>query len=193
MKRQFLIIFAIATIALSLSFWLMNSNLSNETKEAGVAIASPSPHSATVSTDSFPRFEVAGMDGKPIKLNFKKGQVTIVNFWATWCPPCRKEIPHFIELVKKYPNKLQMIGLSVEEGKDEAVAGWVKKNGVNYPIGIVGRDFQDPYQGLLPEEDRGGIPYTFILNDQGQIVDRLVGYRDMDFWKASIERVTGSK
>ncbi len=147
---------------------------------------------AYASNDAFPGFNLTDLDGNSLALDSLKKSVTIVNFWATWCPPCRGEIPHFIDLQKKYGDKVQFIGLSVDRGGADGITKvkqWVTENNVNYPIAMVSIDFQDPYQNLLPEEDRGGIPYTFVLDKKGHIADRLVGYRDRSFWEGEIQKL----
>ena len=122
-----------------------------------------------------------------------KGKVSIVNFWATWCPPCREEIPHFIKLQKKYGDKVQFVGLSVDRDGAAKVKQWVEENKVNYPVAVVTRDFTNPFQTLLPEGDRGAIPYTFVLAKDGTITNRLVGYRPLDFWEGEIKRLLATE
>ncbi|MDK9699478.1 MAG: TlpA family protein disulfide reductase [bacterium] len=143
--------------------------------------------------EKFPAFTTTDVDGKTIKsTELLKGKISIVNFWATWCPPCRQEIPHFIELQKKYQGKLQIVGLSADRGADvnAKVKKWATSNGVNYPVAVVTNEFQQPYQNLLSSDEQGGIPYTFILDKQGNIVTRLVGYRDMKYWENEIQKLS---
>lgn len=152
-------------------------------------------NSANASTNSnkFPHFKIKDLDGKEINSEtLSKGKVTIVNFWATWCPPCRKEIPHFVELQKKHKDKVIFIGVSVDRDSEEVVKKWTVSNKVNYPVGKVDNKFQDPYQLLLPEDMRGGIPYTFILDNKGNLVDKLVGYREMDYWEKAISKYSAN-
>ena len=144
-------------------------------------------------TTKLPAFTVTDVDGKVVKSDeLLKGKVAIVNFWATWCPPCREEIPHFIELQKKYKDKLQIVGLSADRGADATVKvkKWATGNGVNYPVAVVSNEFQNPYQALLSEDEQGAIPYTFILDKQGNIAKRLVGYRDIKFWESEILKLS---
>src|SRR5438034_1178856 len=83
--------------------------------------------------DPAPEFKLAALDGKPIALKDAKGKVVLLNFWATWCGPCRAEIPGLIELQKKYPDKLQVIGLAVDVDSAEEVKQYAAKVGMNYP------------------------------------------------------------
>lgn len=108
-----------------------------------------------------------GLDGKPLALADFKGKPLLVNFWATWCQPCRKEIPDLIEVYAKYRGRgLQMVGLAVEE--PDKVADFVKEQGITYPIGL-GRE-----KGIWLLQTLGnraaGMPYTVLIDAQGQIV-----------------------
>lgn len=146
---------------------------------------------AETKSKTFPHFKLTDLNGK--ELDSKKlteGKVAIINFWATWCPPCREEIPHFIDLQKKYKDKVQFIGISVDRDPPEKVKQWVDKNKVNYPVARVEPKFQGPYQELLPQNMRGGIPYTFILDKKGNIAERLVGYRNYDYWEEAIKQLS---
>ncbi|MBI5395004.1 MAG: TlpA family protein disulfide reductase [Verrucomicrobia bacterium] len=93
-----------------------------------------------------------------------KGKVVIVDFWATWCPPCRQEIPGFIELQKTYGDKgLVVVGLSLDDAV-EPVKEFYAKNGMNYPVFVVGEDTTKTWGNIE------AIPTTFILDKTGQKV-----------------------
>ena len=118
-----------------------------------------------------PDLMVTTLDGKEIKLSELRGRRVIVDFWATWCPPCVKEIPHFIQLRNEVPDdELSIVGISNEEkGTLEA---FIKKKGINYPIAIAEDDLLAPYSGVQ------AIPTTFFIDRNGVIQDILVGYHD---------------
>jgi peroxiredoxin len=119
-----------------------------------------------------PDFSVTTLDGKTIKLSELKGKRVVLDFWATWCPPCRKEIPHFIKLASEAsPDELVIIGISSEDA--DTLKAFVKKNGINYPIASAD-DFPSPYKDVT------GIPTTFFIDRQGVIQNVLVGYHDFD-------------
>ncbi|MBS4095860.1 MAG: TlpA family protein disulfide reductase [Sulfuricella sp.] len=108
-----------------------------------------------------------GLDGKPVALADFKGKPLILNFWATWCAPCRKEIPDLIEVQKQFSGRgLTLIGLAVEE--PDKVADFVKEQGINYPVAI-GRD-----KGIWLLQTLGnkaaGLPYTVLIDRAGNIV-----------------------
>ncbi|HEY9857585.1 MAG TPA: TlpA disulfide reductase family protein [Stenomitos sp.] len=109
-------------------------------------------------------------DGKTVKLSDFKGKVRIVNFWATWCPPCRAEIPHFVSMYKDLKGKgVEIIGISLDQKGDAAVAPFVKENKMNYPVLLGDENVVSAYGGIR------GIPTTFIVDRQGRIVKKFVG------------------
>jgi thiol-disulfide isomerase/thioredoxin len=109
-------------------------------------------------------------DSKTVRLSDFKGKVRIVNFWATWCPPCRAEIPHFIEMYGELKGKgVEIIGISLDREGDKVVAPFVKENKMNYPV-LIGNDaVSSAYGGIR------GIPTTFIVDREGRIVKKYVG------------------
>jgi peroxiredoxin len=123
-----------------------------------------------------PDFSVTTLDGKTIKLSELKGKRVVLDFWATWCPPCRKEIPHFIKLANEAsPDELVIIGISSEDA--DTLKAFVKKNGINYPIASAD-ELPSPYTDVT------GIPTTFFIDRRGVIQNVLVGYHDFDQLKA---------
>ncbi|MBM3889644.1 MAG: TlpA family protein disulfide reductase [Verrucomicrobia bacterium] len=111
-----------------------------------------------------------------------KGKVVIVDFWATWCPPCRQEIPGFIELQKKFGDKgLVVVGLSLDD--DTApVAEFVKQHKVNYPVFVVGPDTAAAWGNIE------AIPTTFILDKSGRKVGQpRVGFHPAEAFEKEIE------
>lgn len=158
-------------------------------------------------------FSFAGMDGEYVNLSDYKGKVVILDFWATWCPPCVKEIPHFNELAREYKDEgLVVLGISLDRGGSEDVEKFMKRNPIDYRIGTmfvsleidqaVGLKIEkrnmvivdslgalkvEEYQSYLPEEMRGGIPFTFIIDREGYIREKYVGYRDKEVFEKAIK------
>ena len=124
-----------------------------------------------VVNEKMPEFELpSALDGEVVKSKDFAGKVLLVTFFATWCPPCRQEVPTLIQLQKDYePKGFSVIGLSVDKGK-KVVVKMIKKEKTNYPIlmakGKTARDFG----GIV------GIPISFLVNKQGVIVKRYTGY-----------------
>jgi thiol-disulfide isomerase/thioredoxin len=129
-----------------------------------------------------PQWELTNVEGKLVKLSDFHGKVVILDFWATWCVPCRVEIPHFIELQKQYGNKgLTIIGVSLDEQGPEVVKKFVKRLGVNYPIVIGNEKVVEAYGGIY------AIPTTFVIDRQGRIVSRHIGYDDKAVFEKEIQ------
>jgi peroxiredoxin len=131
-------------------------------------------------------FTLTDLDGKPVKLSDYKGKVVILDFWATWCPPCVKEIPHFNDLHRDYAKKgLVVLGVSVDQGGLAAVQKFKKKTAIDYRVVLSQEPTYNLYQSYLPKDERGGIPFTFVIDKKGIIREHFVGYRE----KAVFEKV----
>jgi thiol-disulfide isomerase/thioredoxin len=116
-----------------------------------------------------PPFLVTDLDGKPVSTAQLRGKVVIVNFWATWCPPCRAEIPDLIALQSKYKDGLQIIGVSVDDdASPEDVKAFATKFGINYPI-VMGEAIAKEYGGVA------ALPTSFVVNKEGGIVQKHMG------------------
>lgn len=112
---------------------------------------------------------LTGFDGKPVPLAELKGKLVVLNFWATWCGPCRMEIPHLIEAQEKYgPRGIVFMGAAVEDNAG-SVRDFAKAYGINYAIAMAGKD-----QGISLLRALGnkiaGLPFTIVLDRQGNIV-----------------------
>jgi thiol-disulfide isomerase/thioredoxin len=117
-----------------------------------------------------PGWKLKDVDGKPVDLREFKGKVVVLDFWATWCPPCKTEIPGYIALQKKYADDgLVVIGVSCDTDGPAPVKQFVKDVGINYMIVMADDDIQTAYGPLL------GYPTTFIIDRQGVIRDKKVG------------------
>lgn len=118
-----------------------------------------------------PAWELKGVDGKPVKSSDFAGKVVILDFWATWCGPCRMEIPGFIELQKQYADKgLVVVGVSLDQDGASVVKSFMDKTGINYPVVLGDETIVNAFGGVE------GIPTTFIIDRNGQIVGKHVGY-----------------
>ncbi|HZF40611.1 MAG TPA: TlpA disulfide reductase family protein [Blastocatellia bacterium] len=114
------------------------------------------------------------LDGQTTKLANYSGKILIVDLWATWCGPCRQEIPHLVEIAKEYKDKgVEVIGLTNEDPETDAemVKQFSQTFNINYPIGWADGEMQ---QGLM--QGRGAIPQTYIIGRDGKILKRFVGF-----------------
>ena len=128
-----------------------------------------------------PDFRLIELDGKSIQLSGLKGKVVLLDFWATWCPPCQAEIPHFVALYAAYREKgLEIVGVSLDDGP-EVVRSFVKQKGIPYPVGLGSQSLAQLYGGIR------GIPTTFLIDKQGRIAKMYVGYQDKSVFESQIK------
>jgi thiol-disulfide isomerase/thioredoxin len=114
-------------------------------------------------------FTVTDLDGRTLSSADWKGKVVLVNFWATWCPPCLAEIPDLIALQNKYRDRLVVIGISEDEISPEVVKRFATERKINYPIAMTSADLQTRFTGIT------ALPTTFVLDQDGQIAYKRVG------------------
>jgi len=119
-----------------------------------------------------PAFTVRDIDGKTISLADLKGKVVLVNFWATWCPPCRAEIPDLVKLQDKYRDRLVIVGISEDEVDPAQVKAFATAQKMNYPIVMATTELRQIFKGVA------ALPTTFVLDTEGKIQMRHVGMLD---------------
>lgn len=119
-----------------------------------------------------PEFAMADLDGKTRNIKDWDGKVILLNFWATWCPPCLKEIPSFIELQEQYGDQgFQIIGIAVDN--EEAVRDYMSEVKINYPIMVA--EFEAIGLSSRYGNRMGALPYSVIINRKGEISDKITG------------------
>ncbi|PYR64133.1 MAG: hypothetical protein DMF91_01300 [Acidobacteria bacterium] len=135
----------------------------------------PEPHTSEKVTLRFfrnpevvPAFTAHDLDGRVVSPADWRGKVTLINFWATWCGPCRFEIPDLIALQEKYHYQLQIIGISEDEDL-QVVKQFRAEHKINYPIVMTTPEFERMFPGI------GALPTTFVLDREGRIVQKHVG------------------
>jgi len=116
-----------------------------------------------------PSFTANDLDGRSLTTGALKGKVVIVNFWATWCPPCRAEIPDLIALQEKYRDTLQVIGVSQDEIPAEQVKRFGADHGMNYPLVMSTPEIEKLFPGIH------ALPTSFIIDRDGRLVQKHVG------------------
>lgn len=131
-----------------------------------------------------PDFVLFDIYGNERSLSDYKGKVVILDFWTTWCPPCKAEIPHFIELYRDYKKRgFEMIGIALDWNADRVVRPFVEKNGINYTVLLGKEEVTDLYGGII------SIPTTFVIDRQGKIRNKYVGYVDKEVFEKDIEEL----
>src|SRR5205823_7686661 len=135
-----------------------------------------------------PEFELKDADGKTVRLSDYKGKVVLLYFWATWCGPCKVEIPWFIEFQKKYADKgLQVVGISIDDTPDK-LEPYVKDMKMNYLVlqGLGHDDVQDAFGPIL------GIPVTVVISRDGKICATHAGLAGKDVFENEIQSLLQS-
>ena len=129
-----------------------------------------------------PDFSLADIDGKTVSLSAFNGKVVILDFFASWCPPCRQEIPDFVKLEKTYGGKgFAMIGVAlVNAGEAKEFAG---KMGINYPVLVDDGKASEIYGPIR------SIPTTFIIDKLGNIVKMYIGFRPKEIFEKEIQEL----
>lgn len=130
--------------------------------------------------DPAPEFKLTSLDGKPVSVADFKGKVILVNFWATWCGPCRAEIPDLVGLQNKYKDRLQIIGLDVEDDDPDAIKNFIAEFGINYPVAVATAEIRIKYGGIP------ALPTSFVLDTEGRIVQKHEGLRDPVLYEVEI-------
>jgi peroxiredoxin len=120
-----------------------------------------------------PDFTLKDLNGEPVQLSKLKGKVVLVNFWATWCPPCREEIPSMVKLNQAMQGKpFQMLAISIDEGGRNAVQSFFRKGGVTLPALL------DTDGKVARRYGTTGVPETFVVDAKGVILKKVVGSMD---------------
>jgi len=147
--------------------------------------------SASVKTGALPLIDVQGLaapaftlntlDGKPVSLNSLRGKAVLLNFWATWCGPCKEEMPWIVELQKKYKDQgLEVVGVAFDDTSNDKIADFAAKMKVNYTVLKGSDEVADNYGGV------DGLPITFFIGRDGRIVEKSMGMVDKQDMEASI-------
>jgi len=129
-----------------------------------------------------PDFELATAEGGKAKISDYRGKIVMLNFWATWCGPCQREIPDFIGFQQKYgPKGLTIIGVALDEaGK---VTDFIKASRINYPVLIGNGEIAQAYGGVR------SIPTTVLIDREGKIINSFTGLRPPEQWAQAIEKL----
>lgn len=146
-------------ITLILSFSIYSSLFGKEIDQPGSGNSNPGADIPKVTVSELKK-----------KISAFEDKVIIVDFWATWCPPCEDEIPGFINLYKKYKDKgVEILGIALDIEGSKAVKPFAKKMGINYPLYIGGYDMHQEFE-------IAGLPTTLIFNKKGKLKVKHVGY-----------------
>lgn len=135
-----------------------------------------------------PDFELKDINGKMVKLSDFRGKAVVLNFWATWCPPCKTEIPWFEDLQDKYGNQgLEIVGVALDDSSDNEIAEFAKDMKMNYPVLIGKEETSDLYGGVE------ALPTTFYIDRSGKIMTSVPGLVDRQEIEANVVKALNSK
>ncbi len=119
-----------------------------------------------------PDFTLESLDGQTIHLSDYRGKAVLLNFWATWCGPCKIEMPWFVEMQNQYGAQgFQIVGVAMDDSSKDDIAKFAKEMGVNYPV-LLGKEAVGDEYGGVP-----ALPESFFISRDGKIVDKIMGLR----------------
>ncbi len=120
-----------------------------------------------------PDFVLKDLSGKTVKLSDYRGKAVVLNFWATWCPPCKTEIPWFEDLQDRYGNQgLEVVGVALDDSSDQDIAKFAQEMKMNYPVLLGKEETSDLYGGV------DALPTTFYIDRSGKITEMVPGLVD---------------
>ena len=189
MKRSIVLVLFIVVAITALLLFGGKFSSRNRASTASANVNSGSVHEFGPARGTMaPDFELPILQGKgkTIQLSSLKGKAVIVNFWATYCDPCKVEMPWLADLQKKYgPQGFQILGIVMDDPGEKTIVDFAKKMGVNYPVLVGTEKVADLYGGI------DGLPTTFFLDREGKVVDRVLGLEDESLIEASIKKSLG--
>ncbi len=157
---------------------------------ASAAAAPPSDASQPVihfvrNPEVAPPLQAQDILGKPVNKDNWGGKVVIVNFWATWCPPCREEIPELLQLKKEYKDRLEIVGISEDDDPPESVLKFARQKGMMYPIVMATPELIEAYGGVP------ALPTSFLIDTQGRVVQKHSGLYPIEWYRREIGSLLG--
>ena len=179
MKRNLVVLIALVFTVAVLVYGVSRDQ---EISKAQHVVTADGNAAAKSATD----FELKALDGRSVKLSDFRGRVLVLNFWATYCAPCRVEMPWLIDFYKRYKAQgLEIVGVSMDDGDQQQVDAFAKEMNVNYTILLGTHLVGDAYGGMR------FLPRTFLVDRDGRIVKSLIGIKTKAEFEESIKQLVG--
>ena len=173
MKNRLLTILTLLVAAVALFFLL---------RQHGISAAASAQQGAMA-----PDFHLVDLSGQALDLSSYRGKVVLLDFWATWCVPCREETPHLVDLQNKYGSQgLQIIAVSMDDGP-EPVRDFYKRFNMNYPVVMGDAKTGELYGGVL------GLPIAFVIAPDGRITSKHIGSTDISVFEKEVVKLLPQK
>jgi cytochrome c biogenesis protein CcmG/thiol:disulfide interchange protein DsbE len=177
-KRDPVILIVVAmVVSIMLVFGIQKARHNSNTSGSNKLLNQPAPD-----------FTLSSLDGKTLKLSDYRGKAVLLNFWATWCEPCKIEMPWFVDLQKKYgPQGLQVLGVAMDDAPAKEIAEFSQKMGVNYPIVIGKEEVGTQYGGVQY------LPSTFYISRDGKVMNRVFGLVSRSEIESNVQKALSSQ
>lgn len=192
-----IILFAVLLIAASIAYRTLSANYTTENQTQALKASDASSNSSTGSsnnsnqqTKKAPDFTIYNAQGNPVKLSDFIGKPVVLNFWASWCPPCKSEMPHFNDAYSEYKDTVIFIMVDLTDGQRETQAkgqAYVNKQGYSFPV------YFDTKQSAALAYNIASIPSTFLIDSNGGIVKNYQGAIDKTTLTRGIQSILPNK
>jgi peroxiredoxin len=172
---------------IALGLWAAASGCGSDSAQDSSSDSSAQESSADAASESSrpaaPDFSLRDVDGVVYSLRDYRGKVVFVNFWATWCPPCRREIPDLMALQNEHEGDLVVLGISLDREGAAKVKPFVEQMGITYPILVDGDNVAASFGPF------NSIPMTFVVDRDGRIAEQIIGLQSKEYLHGIIEEL----
>jgi thiol-disulfide isomerase/thioredoxin len=188
MKRSLVFILVII-VAITVALFVGKSFTKGNKGASGVIASVLKPQDEGPANGTMaPDFTLKSLDGKEVSLSSLKGKAVMVNFWATWCEPCKIEMPWLVDLQEKYrKDGFEILGVAMDDSSQKEISDFARKMKVNYTVVIGSEKVADLYGGL------DGLPTNFFLDRNGKVIDSFKGLRSESVIVDDIKKALASE